>query len=101
MKLKQYPPGNLRSLAFLFLCRKEILNLKRNTKKENDIEHKMILSFGSSPPTLKKKKSYFHCCAPVITVNECFLSPDGWLVLTACCFSLAEWNGVLCHSDGI
>lgn len=61
---------------------------QRNTKKENDIEHKMILVLGSSPHTFKK--SHFYCYAPVITVNECFLSPDGWLVLTACCFSLAE-----------
>lgn len=73
------PPENLRSLAstFLFLCRKKILNL-RGTRSERVILNTGWFSSLAAAHRHKKKKTHFHCRAPVITVNECFLSLDGW-----------------------
>lgn len=53
MKLWEDPPGNLGALATnLFISLLKVnTEPQRNTNKENDIQHKMILIFGSSPRT--------------------------------------------------
>ena len=53
MKLWEDPPGNLGALATdLFISLPKVnTERQRNTKKENDIKHRMILTFGSGPCT--------------------------------------------------
>lgn len=55
MNLREDPPGNLGALATnLFISLPKVnTEPQRNTNKENDIKHRMILIFGSGPRTEK------------------------------------------------
>lgn len=66
-------------LTILILCHKKKIPILRGTQQQRMIANLEGFSPLAAAHILKKKKRFcFHCCAPVITLNECFLSLDGW-----------------------
>lgn len=67
---------------------------QRNTNKENDIKHRMILILAVAHVLKRiKRKSRYRCHAPVITLNEfLLLLMDGGLKSLLFFISKVEWG---------